>query len=1587
MSASEIRVKIGLDGAAQVQAGAAAAAAAVGSLGDKVARFGTGATVSGQQTAQLSAQLQDFFVQVQAGGSPLTAFIQQGSQLSAVFGGFGNAARAVGALITPTVAAIGAAAGVVGTLGYAYVTAAREQEAFRRSIALTGNAAGVTTSQLNQLAKSAAVGSRGANAESLAQLVATGQVAVSVLAKANEAAQRLEREGGVAIKDTVQAFADLGKTPLESLKRLNDTQNFLTAATYKQVAALVDQGRAAEAAALAQLTFANEGIDRGKQLASSVGEIEKAWRNVTTAIRGAIDAIADIGRQDKPDADLARTQLRIVQLQGRLQGGRIGASNATDFLASDDTARKELAALQQLEVQLARGIETQRKLAVAQSERAAAADQGIKAIDREREAAKKAGDEFKRMAEAGRGLITSLALEDAGLSGDFAKKWEELNAALRSNPKLAEQVRVAQGKLLEQQPFIKKGLDDRAKALAEGAKAQDDYLRGLYKAIDGNDRELQALRDQYVELTAGKAAREDLVQARLDDAAAQAAQTLQAAEAAGAGEAEYERLSRIADQLRDVASLRRNVGNAAAAKDVADANAVAALKAQQEWERTAESIRDSLTDAFRRAFESGEDFGTAMAKTIGNELKARLASALSGLLADGVLNLAGLAVNSQGGGQGLSTLSTANSLATLYSGGAKAYSWATGGTAATGMTADFIAGYKGATLAAGQAGPTTAGATGAMGAGSSAGSSAAWLSTWGAAIALGVYKANQDYSQGFRRDQAREVSQSKFFGGGIFGDLNPMGGMESTKADLLSKLGFSDRLADLLSGSTAVAALLGYSSPQIKNAGITGSISGGDFSGAATAQAVQKAGFVRKLFGSDDKVTDITTALPDEIGRFLDAGAAGILAKAKDYGAALGLPVTQLGSVSQAIAIKANEEGKLTEEALVEALSGYGDALVKGYAAAVAPLAVVGETTAQTLARVGQSITGVNDVLGVLGLKALQASIEGGKAAVSLEDLFGGLATLQQAAGSYLQSYYTDAERAALSTKSIGEALNAFGLAVPSTREAFRTLVEAQDLTTQSGREAFTVLMSVSEAFAAIVPSARSAADILAERTRLENELLAAQGNTAALRERELAALDPANRLLQLFTWAIEDQAAAQEKAADVARDAANAAREAAEATAKLADAWRNSVNGAVSGVQAAYGAVKSAVQTAQQAAEADAQKSIQTLRSTSDEQLRNLDTQAREIERTFSTLLDSLRGNIQALTNDLAGDGGRGAALATLQDAQRTLRRGGAVDMDAVRSAGDLAARIDTGNFATRVDFAREQAGTINLLRDVSAAARAQMTGRVGDIAAQQVAIEQARDAQIAAIEQARDAQLATLAAQLEEARAAASALVSIDDGVQSVADAINRLTGAMGALALLQGNGGPTGQILQSGDTQVYGSAGGAVATRQVGAGWDGTLVRGRSGATTTADVLRQAVDGLVAADNWARIVEVARAEGIDSNMLDGIMDWRAGTALAAAQLRGLPRFAMGTGYVPSTGPAIVHKGERIIPAEDNSELMRLMSGGGNDELAPLVRALLAELSALRQGTMDGLHANASATGATARLLTDVIKGGASIATRAEA
>lgn len=351
---------------------------------------------------------------------------------------------------------------------------------------------------------------------------------------------------------------------------------------------------------------------------------------------------------------------------------------------------------------------------------------------------------------------------------------------------------------------------------------------------------------------------------------------------------------------------------------------------------------------------------------------------------------------------------------------------------------------------------------------------------------------------------------------------------------ILEGLGMSNKWANILSGASGIAQLFGRGAPQIVASGATGLFSGGAFSGQAFADIKQEGGWFR----SDKNWTEFA-ALPEDVSRFLSTASASVLENAKRYGAALGLPVESLKAVNFNARIELTDDAEKNKQALITALSGYGEALVESWADAIKPLAQYGESTEQTIDRVATALGGVNDVLKSLGLTAFDASVTGAGNAVALQNLFGGLGNLQTASSSFLQNFFQPEQVKGLVLDNISSALAEVGVSLPATRDAFRELVQAQDLTTESGRKAFAVLMSVSDAFAAVVEAGRSAADVAQERYDLETQLLQLQGDATKLLERERAKLDPSNYDLFDAIQTLKARKAAEQEAADAAAKAA----------------------------------------------------------------------------------------------------------------------------------------------------------------------------------------------------------------------------------------------------------------------------------------------------------------------------------------------------------------------------------------------------------------------------------------------------------------
>lgn len=309
-------------------------------------RFNTAGLSVGQISnamRTLPAQFTDIAVSLQAGQAPLTVLLQQGGQLSDVFGGIGPAARAMGGYIAGLISPLTLASGAAIALATAWAQGDAESASYRRSLALTGNAAGVTASQLAMMARQASAegGTQGGASRILNQLVETGRVASDVMGEVSRSIAAMSAAGGEDVASLVARFKAIGEDPVKGILKLNEAYNFLTPKVYEQIRALQAQGRDEDAVRLAQLEAAKAVETRAADVDRSAGTMERAWRAVAGAAASAWDSMLGISREEPLQQQIENQRRIIDRLQGSaspqrsmISGGSVGFDTSPALVAA-----------------------------------------------------------------------------------------------------------------------------------------------------------------------------------------------------------------------------------------------------------------------------------------------------------------------------------------------------------------------------------------------------------------------------------------------------------------------------------------------------------------------------------------------------------------------------------------------------------------------------------------------------------------------------------------------------------------------------------------------------------------------------------------------------------------------------------------------------------------------------------------------------------------------------------------------------------------------------------------------------------------------------------------------------------------------------------------------------------------------------------------------------------------------------------------------------------------------------------------------------------------------------------------------------
>lgn len=630
---------------------------------------------------------------------------------------------------------------------------------------------------------------------------------------------------------------------------------------------------------------------------------------------------------------------------------------------------------------------------------------GTTVVTREQEAAqRKQREEQEKLTRAGQDYLAALDAKLAATHQELALG-RTLSDAEKEMLKLQEDLRKGKVALTAAELESARAKLQEIDAVREQRRQTEEYAKLLVsvaqhssKFNDEQIRTTESMRAQVVQL------REQNDRLRLGEAAYQARQiavlraTATDLEWQAANEGGNWQLEEQARLLRERAALMEEGVALREAKAVAD-----------EWAKTTESIKNGLTDALMRGFESGKGFLDAFKDTLLNAFKTLI---LRPMVQSMVGDLSsGLQAVMKWAGSWFS-----NAQAAQQSGG---------------------------------------GSSGASGGAAAAGAGGGWLS-WAGLILGGISQSRSDYAKGWNRSGLDQGWNQN-----INWAINPV---YSSMIKPLESMGLINaKWADILGGDTAMARMFGRKPAQATGQGVTGTFGGGSFVGNQFVDWHAEGGWFR----SDKRGTDYA-ALDAEFAGMINQSSRAMLLRVREYGQALSLPVEALASVTSSARITLGDDAEANAQAVAEALADYGAALVQGYAQQLRTVARPGEETVDTLVRLVDSMRTVNQVFGELGLQLVQTSVSGGHAASQIIELTGGLDAFLAKSRTYLQEYFTQAEQSGMTANQVLGTLGAAGIDFSGarSRQELRALMEGLDPMSGNGREQMAALLNVAGDFA-----------------------------------------------------------------------------------------------------------------------------------------------------------------------------------------------------------------------------------------------------------------------------------------------------------------------------------------------------------------------------------------------------------------------------------------------------------------------------------------------------------------------------------------
>ncbi|MEE5149109.1 phage tail tape measure protein [Pseudomonas alliivorans] len=299
----------------------------IGSIGDALQAVGSGGKAAAEGAEAAGAGIGSL-----AEGANTAADAGKNAKEAA------DALRAAGGGLSVGMGAVlagaAAAAAALVALGVAYKQGSSEATSYTTALIMTGNTAGTTAGQLSDMARavSSANGTVNEASQTLTLLSGSTRISASYFQMIATAAANMDDATGKSTAETVKNFEKLAKEPLKASLEFTEQLNYLTAATYSQIAALERQGQTQAAAEVAFKAYADATNSRSAQIIANLGILEAGWKKVGDNAKLAWDAMRDVGRDQSLDQQIDNTKKILEDRKTGWLSGMFEGSESTRVL-------------------------------------------------------------------------------------------------------------------------------------------------------------------------------------------------------------------------------------------------------------------------------------------------------------------------------------------------------------------------------------------------------------------------------------------------------------------------------------------------------------------------------------------------------------------------------------------------------------------------------------------------------------------------------------------------------------------------------------------------------------------------------------------------------------------------------------------------------------------------------------------------------------------------------------------------------------------------------------------------------------------------------------------------------------------------------------------------------------------------------------------------------------------------------------------------------------------------------------------------------------------------------------------------------